>query len=137
MSKRLVTAAFVAVLLHGSVLFAREQLGDSHDMSQMNIPAADVSNTKIPELHELFGMGTDGSAHAMHSMQSHHMEMGSHMKMSTLRDPKPGDEDRAQEVVEAARKVAEKYEDYRVALADGNKIFLPNLPQRQYHFTNY
>src|SRR5256885_2352713 len=131
MSKRLVSAAFVAVLLHGSVLCAQEQPGDSHDMSQMNIPAADVSNTKIPELHELFGMGTDGSAHAMHSMQSHHMEMGLHMKMSTLRDPKPGDEDRAQEVVEAARRVAEKYEDYRVALADGYKIFLPNLPQRR------
>ncbi len=38
---------------------------------------------------------------------------------------------------EAARKAAEKYEDYRVALADGYKIFLPNLPQKQYHFTNY
>ena len=137
MSKRLVSAAFVAVLLHGSVLCAQEQPGDSHDMSQMNTPAADVSNSKIPELHELFGMGTDGNAHAMHSMQSHHMEMGLHMKMSTLRDPKPGDEDRAQEVVEAARRVAEKYEDYRVALADGYKIFLPNLPQKQYHFTNY
>ncbi len=137
MSKRLVVAAFVAVLLHGSVLCAQEQSGDSHDMSQMNMPAADLSNTKTPELHELFGMGTDGSAHAMHSMQSHHMETGPHMKMSTLRDPKPGDEDRAQQVVEAARKVAEKYEDYRVALADGYKIFLPNLPQKQYHFTNY
>ena len=33
MSKRLVSAAFVAVLLHGSVLCAQEQPGDSHDMS--------------------------------------------------------------------------------------------------------
>ena len=37
----------------------------------------------------------------------------------------------------AARKAAEKYTDYKVALADGYKIFLPNLPQKQYHFTNY
>ena len=29
------------------------------------------------------------------------------------------------------------YQDYRKALADGYRIFLPNLPQPQYHFTNY
>jgi hypothetical protein len=33
--------------------------------------------------------------------------------------------------------VAEKYTDYKVALADGFKIFMPNVPQKQYHFTNY
>ncbi len=31
----------------------------------------------------------------------------------------------------------EKYRDYRVALGDGYRIFLPNLPQSEYHFTNY
>ena len=31
----------------------------------------------------------------------------------------------------------EPYQDYRKALADGYKIFLPNVPQREYHFTNY
>ena len=31
---------------------------------------------------------------------------------------------------------AEKYKDYRTALADGFKIFLPNVPQKVYHFTN-
>src|SRR6266699_3773169 len=109
MSKRLVAAAFVAVLLHGSVLCAQDQSGDSHDMSQMNMPAADLSNTKTPELHELFGMGTDGSAHAMHSMQSRHMDMGPHMKMTTLRDLKPGDQEKADQVLEAAHSSAEKY----------------------------
>jgi hypothetical protein len=39
--------------------------------------------------------------------------------------------------VQAARTVAEKYSDYKVALADRFKIFLPKLPQKQYHFTNY
>ena len=29
------------------------------------------------------------------------------------------------------------YQDYRKALADGYRIFLPNIPQPQYHFTNY
>lgn len=137
MSKRLVAVAFLAVLVHGSVLCSQEQSSDSHDMSHMNMPAADLSNTKPPEFRELPGRGNDGSAHAMHSMESHHMDTGPHMKMTTLRDPKPGDEDRAQEVVEAARKAADKYQDYKAAVADGYKIFLPNLPQKQYHFTNY
>ena len=88
-------------------------------------------------MHDMPGMGNDGSAHAMHSMEGRHMDMGPHMKMTTLRDPKPGDQEKADQVVEAARNVAEKYRDYKVALADGYKIFLPNLPQKQYHFTNY
>src|SRR5271165_1668128 len=29
------------------------------------------------------------------------------------------------------------YKDYHVALNDGYKIFLPNVPQPEYHFTNY
>ena len=43
---------------------------------------------------------------------------------------------RAQEIAGAAREAAEKYRDYHVALNDGYKIFLPNVPQKQYHFTN-
>jgi hypothetical protein len=54
-----------------------------------------------------------------------------------LRELKPGDEERAQQVVKAARKVAGEYKNYKKALADGYKIFLPNIPQKQYHFTNY
>ena len=86
---------------------------------------------------DLKGMNNDGSAHAMLSMSDRSMDMGPHMKMTTRRDPKPGDQEKADQVVAAARQAAEKYTDYRVALADGYKIFLPNLPQKQYHFTNY
>ena len=54
-----------------------------------------------------------------------------------IRRLRPGDADKAQKVVEAARGVMETYKDYHVALNDGFKIFLPNIPQKQYHFTNY
>ena len=74
---------------------------------------------------------------AMQSMRGHHMDMGPHMKMTDLRPIQPGDEAKAAEAARAARKVAEKYQDYKVALADGYQIFLPNVPQKQYHFTNY
>ena len=83
------------------------------------------------------GMDDDGAAHAMHSMEGHHMDMGAHMKMTPMRALEPGDQERADQVVQAARRVAEKYSDYKVALADGFKIFLPDRPQKQYHFTNY
>src|SRR5690349_2157544 len=68
---------------------------------------------------DMSGMEGEGSGQAMNSMQGHHMDMGPHMKMTAMRDPKPGDRERADQVVRAARKVAEKYTDYRVALADG------------------
>src|SRR6266404_2766046 len=44
---------------------------------------------------------------------------------------------RANEIVSQLRSGIEKYKDYHVALNDGYKIFLPNLPQPEYHFTNY
>jgi len=78
----------------------------------------------------------DAGAHAMHSMEGH-MDMGPHMKMTALRPAKPGDAERAKQIAEAARKASEKYLDYRVALADGFRIFHPEVPQKMYHFTNY
>jgi len=96
--------------------------------------APNMSNMPMPDMK---GMNQDGSAHAMMSMSDRKMDMGPHMKMTTLRDLKPGDQEKADQVVAAARKTADKYVDYKVALADGYRIFLPNLPQKQYHFTNY
>jgi hypothetical protein len=78
----------------------------------------------------------DVGAHATHSMEGH-LHMGPHMKMTTLRPAKPGDAIRAQEIAGIARRVAEKYTDYHTALAAGYKIFLPNVPEKMYHFTNY
>jgi hypothetical protein len=74
--------------------------------------------------------------HAMHSMEGH-MDMGPHMKMTALRPLQPGDNERAQKVADTARGVMEKYKDYHVALNEGFKIFHPEVPQKQYHFTNY
>lgn len=116
----------LASLIVCSVTWA-QQSAASHNMDDMKMSGHDMSN-----------MDQDGSgAHAMHSMEGRHMDMGPHMKMTALREMKPGDEKKADEVVESARRVSEQYQDYRKALADGYKIFLPNVPQKQYHFTNY
>src|SRR2546428_11585804 len=82
-------------------------------------------------------MANAGRPPARHCRNHRHMDRGPHRKMTTRRDLKPGDQEKADQVLEAARSSAEKYKDYRAAVADGYKIFLPNLPQKQYHFTNY
>ena len=60
-----------------------------------------------------------------------------HMFMTTMRQETPEDVQRANEIVAQLRSGIEKYKDYHVALDDGFKIFLPNLPQPEYHFTRY
>src|ERR1700722_9235119 len=70
------------------------------------------------------GAGHDGDA------------MAGHMEMTSLRPMRPGDKERAAAIVAAARKAADPYKDYRKALADGYSIFLPEVPQNVYHFTN-
>ena len=104
-----------------------------NDMSGMDMPGDNNSHSDA----EMPGMGADGTASAMQAMESHHLDMGPHMKMTGLRAMRPGDKERADAVVQGARAAAAKYQDYKVALSDGYKIFLPNLPQKQYHFTNY
>jgi hypothetical protein len=63
--------------------------------------------------------------------------MAGHMHMTSLRPMEAGDQQKADAVVAAAKKAMVPYQDYRKALADGYEIFLPNLPQPQYHFTKH
>jgi hypothetical protein len=72
------------------------------------------------------GMNHGGMAH-----------MAGHMFLSTVRPAQPGDQKKADSIVVAAREAMEPYRDYRKALADGYRIFLPNISQPLYHFTNY
>lgn len=74
---------------------------------------------------------------AMSHRHEDHEHMGAHMHMSKLREPRPGDRKKAEKIVEQARVALVKYRDYKVALAEGFRIFLPNIPQKMYHFTNY
>jgi hypothetical protein len=59
------------------------------------------------------------------------------MYMTLPRPLKPGDQEKADAIVAAAKAAMAPYQDYRKALADGFRIFLPSIPQPQYHFTNY
>lgn len=78
---------------------------------------------------------TEAMSHGHH--HDDHEHMGAHMYMSALRDLQPGDQEKAQQVVDQARQALEQYRDSNAALADGYKIFLPNVPQKMYHFTKW
>lgn len=124
--------ALLAIFLAGTFTLSQTQ----NQPSNNSMPGMDMSHSQSGDMQGMPGMG-QGGAEAMHSMESHHMDMGLHMKMTALRPLQPGDQQKADEVVQAARSAAEKYMDYKAALADGYKIFLPNVTQKQYHFTNY
>jgi hypothetical protein len=61
--------------------------------------------------------------------------MAGHMYMTAIRPLKPGDQEKADAVAAAAKVAMEPYRDYHKALADGYKIFLPEVKQPVYHFT--
>jgi hypothetical protein len=91
-----------------------------------NMPGMDMDEAKTNE------------AHAVHDMTpGHHDAHNAHMHMTAPRPQTPEDAARAKEIVDQLREGIARYKDYRVALNDGYKIFLPNLPQPEYHFTNY
>jgi hypothetical protein len=75
---------------------------------------------------------------AASGMADHDMaHMSGHMYMTRLRPAKASDQQKAATLVAAAKAAMAPYQDYRKALADGYEIFLPNIPQPQYHFTKY
>jgi len=92
-----------------------------------NMPGMDISSADA-------SVGEHG---AMLEMQHMHHGDTPHMHMTAARPGTPPDQKRAEEIVEQLRAGIEKYKDYHVALNDGYKIFLPNVRQEEYHFTNY
>jgi hypothetical protein len=102
------------------------QSQESQGMDHGGMPGMDMDDAKANEAHAVHDM-TRGQ-HDAHSL---------HMRMTAMRPQTPEDTARGNEVVAQLRAGLEKYKDYHVALNEGYKIFLPNLPQPEYHFTNY
>src|SRR5260370_40823121 len=102
------------------------------------------SPTQAPEVDRGSMAGMDmGDEHASEKAAGgdmtpgHHAARSTHMTMTAMRAQSPEDVQRAKEVVAQLRAGIEKYRDYHAALNDGFKIFLPNVPQPEYHFTSY
>jgi hypothetical protein len=64
--------------------------------------------------------------------------MMKHMELTPVRAPTHGDTVRALRLAGELKQAITKYADTAAAVADGYKLFLPNVKQqRVYHFTNY
>ena len=106
-----------------------------HDMHDMDMPGMNIGKSSAA--------GRDANpqeqaqAEAMRAMEPGHTMDMAHMRMTSLRAAGPGDRERADKLLATLREIIEPYKDYRTALADGYQIFLPQMPQREYHFNNY
>jgi hypothetical protein len=83
------------------------------------------------------GAGQERSAGMSMPMSRGETAENPHMYMTALRPANPADRERAAQILASLRSAIAPYEDYRVALADGYKIFAPNVPTRRKHFTNW
>jgi len=102
-----------------------QDVGQAMDHSKMPGMSMDMDDAKTNE------------AAATHDMAHMHHGDNPHMQMTSARPQTAADVQRANEIVKELRAGIEKYRDYHVALDEGYKIFLPNVPQPEYHFTNY
>ena len=102
-----------------------QDVGQAMDHSKMPGMSMDMGDEKATE------------AAATHDMAHMHHGDNPHMHMTSARPQTAADVQRANEIVRELRAGIEKYKDYHVALDEGYKIFLPNVPQPEYHFTNY
>jgi hypothetical protein len=110
----------------GSQQSSSSQPQESPAMDHSKMPGMDMDDAKANE------------ARAVHDMTSGHMDAHNlHMHLTAMRTAAPEDTARAKEVVAQLRAGLEKYKDYHVALNEGYKIFMPNVPQPEYHFTSY
>ena len=106
--------------------FSEVQESQSAPTNATTMPGMDMSEQHTPEAGDVHDMSSD--SHDAHSL---------HMYMTAPRPQTPGDVHRANEIVIQLRGGIEKYKDYHVALDDGFKIFMPDIPQPEYHFTSY
>ena len=129
---------FGALLLVGVLLAAIP----AHKSASPQSSASQESQATPP--HSMPGMDMEEHASDEHSAAAgavHEMTPGGHdphslhMYMTAPRPQTPEDMQHANEVVAQLRSGIEKYRDYHVALNDGFRIFLPNIPQPEYHFT--
>lgn len=138
-------ALLVTILLaSGGPLAAQQSVPQSSEPpAKQDAPAMDPN---MPGMNHMPGMGGntipgDAGNHAeqgaMMDMSHHHHMNGPHMYMTKLRPATPQDWAKADAIAQQLREAIEKYKDYHVALDEGFQIFMPNLPQPEYHFTSY
>lgn len=123
-------------LMAGAHIHAQGQGPTQKQQDGKQKPAGSMAGMNMPGMSEE-AAHPDAARAANEDMSHMGMNMNAHMFMTTLRPANTEDEARAEKIVEELRPAIEKYKDYRVALEDGYRIFMPNVPQEHYHFTSW
>lgn len=100
-------------------------------------PNSGASGMNMEDLHRDTENYPEAARTAMEAMSMHDMDANPHMFMTALRPRNAADDQRATEILGLLRPSIERFKDYKIALRDGYHIFLPNVPQQVYHFTNW
>src|ERR1700683_5059041 len=132
-------AVILAVFsLGGQVSHAQQSQQSAQTNPPVKTKSSDSSMDDMPGMPGMHGDAQQqAEAGADEQMMRGHHHMGPHMHMTALRPASPEDWARADEIAGTLRDAIAQYKDYKVALADGYRIFMPNVPQEIYHFTNY
>jgi hypothetical protein len=81
--------------------------------------------------------GDHEHAAAAEAMSGHGHGADPHMKMTARRQPKPGDQERADAILKRLRRALGPYRSSARAERDGYRPFLAALPLPEHHFTNW
>lgn len=99
--------------------------------------AAAAVNGAMAEMHapdDVAMHASNGSG--MHAHDDMDPSMAAHMRLTPARRASASDSARAREIERRLRDAIAPYRDWHAAVRDGYRPFLPNVPQRVYHFTS-
>lgn len=142
------TIVATAALLSALGCAKAQQGGVGHATSAAAAPlagaTADSAGAAAAANDAMQGMAGMARTHGAASREARDMDgmshmspdMAAHMRLTPARGATGADSARADSIVTALRGAIGRYRDYRAALADGYRIFLPDVPQRVYHFTS-
>jgi len=132
-----VGVVLAAIPNHRAPVMAGSSVGSYEIAQQEQSQGQAMDHSKMPGMSMDMGDEKATEADATHDMAHMHHGDNPHMHMTSARPQTAADAQRANEIVKELRAEIDKYKDYHVALDAGYKIFLPDLPQPEYHFTNY
>ncbi|HWY42097.1 MAG TPA: hypothetical protein VNX66_01270 [Candidatus Sulfotelmatobacter sp.] len=135
----LIAAVFVLTVLLSAMPGHRVPVVDAQSEQQNSSASQPMQGMDHSKMQDAEAADEHASEKdAMSDMATGHMHGSNpHMTMTAMRPQTPADVEKANEIVAQLKGGIEKYRDYHVALNDGFKIFMPNVPQPEYHFTSY
>jgi hypothetical protein len=132
----LFAALFVVTVLLAAIPSHRPPALQASEPQESSSPAPEADRSSMPGMNVSDEKASEKAA-VEDMTPGHHDAHSQHMTMTEMRPQTAGDVQRANEIVTQLRAGIEKYKDYHAALDDGFRIFLPNVPQPEYHFTSY